>query len=61
MIRRPYKKVIGRAKVAPGFRWEWRAFGSPVTRQMLLNVYSKSYSLDKAQSPSREAPTGIPY
>ena len=32
-----------------GFRWECRAFGSPVTRPVLPNLYSTPYSLDNAR------------
>ncbi|SHN25587.1 hypothetical protein SAMN05216311_107364 [Chitinophaga sp. CF418] len=31
-----------------GFRWEWRAFGSRVTRPMLFNPHSNPYSIDNA-------------
>ena len=41
--QRPNKSAlqttIGTAKVAPGFRWEWRAFGSPAIRPMLPNLH----------------------
>jgi len=45
------------AKVAGGFRWEWRAFGSPATRQVLLNRYPTPIRLTMPNSlPERRRP-----